>query len=316
MIKFSFSIFVVLALVFIPIIVYYISLIQQRDQIRQHVLAISKEVEPAIAPKVSESKLPEITNKHFSQYGDDYAVFIKNLKTGEEYKSNENKKFNSASFYKLWIMAVAFQKIKDGALKEDQVLSGNLETFDSALSTVSPTPTPEGFTPDPNVTEEPRLISMELIDAIEKMIVVSDNYAALLVANKLGTFSVTNFLKSYGFLNSNFKQPPQTTASDIASYFEKLYKGEIVDKEYSLQMMEILKRQTINDRIPAELPDDTIVAHKTGELFGAKHDGGIVFTEKGDYIIVVMSDTNNVKEAIQNIADFSKEIYNYFKESD
>jgi beta-lactamase class A len=154
---------------------------------------------------------------------------------------------------------------------------------------------------------------MKLIDAIEKMIVVSDNYAALLVANKSGTFSVTSFLKSYGFNGSNFKQPPQTTASDIANYFEKLYKGEIVDQEYSSQMMEILKKQTLNDRIPANLPEDTVVAHKTGELFGAKHDGGIVFTENGDYIIVVMSDTKDVKEAILNTANFSEEIYDYFQ---
>lgn len=314
MFKFLTSITVILSIIFIPIIIYYISLIQQRDQIRQYVLAIQKEpsVLSASAPIQKVSMLPKIVNDNFSEYGDDYAVVVKNLKTGEEFKFNENKKFNSASLYKLWVMAVTFQKIKDETLKEDQVLSGDLGKFDNALSTASPTPTPEGST-EPQITEEPKIISMTVKDAIEKMIVVSDNYAALLLASKNGTFSVTNFLKSYGFMNSNFKQPPQTTADDIALYFEKLYKGEIVDKEYSSIMMDTLKRQTINDRIPADLPEDIVVAHKTGELFGAKHDAGIVFTEKGDYIIVVLSDTKDVKEAIEKTSNFSKEIFDYFE---
>ncbi len=312
MFKFLASITVILSIIYIPIIVYYVSLLQEREQIRAHVLAISIEVEPTPTPKIS--MLPEIVNRSFMEYGDDYAVIIKNLKTGEEYKFNENKKFNSASLYKLWIMAVAYQKIKESDLKEDQVLTGKLQAFDSALSAISPTPSPEGST-DPQISEEPKLISMSVKDAIDKMIIVSDNYAALLIASKVGTFSVTNFLKAYGFLNSNFRQPPQTNAEDIAMYYEKLYKGEIVDKEYSEKMMNILKRQTINDRIPANLPENTVIAHKTGELFGAKHDAGIVFSDKGDYIIVVLSDTKNPKVAVEKTANFSKEVYDYFEES-
>lgn len=311
MLKFFAFVFVLLALIFIPIIVYYVSLLQQRDQIRERVLAIKTEITPTPVPEIS--KLPEIVNRNFGEYGDDYAVVIKNLKTGEEYKFNENKKYDSASLYKLWIMAIAFQKIKDGTFKEDQIITGNQKTIDSALSTVSPTPTPEGQT-EAQVTEEPKLISMTVKDAIEKMITLSDNYSALLLASKAGTFSVTNFLKAYGFNNSNFRQPPQTTASDIALFYEKLYKGEIVDREYSGKMMEVLKRQAINDRIPDQLPERILVAHKTGELFGAKHDAGIVFSEKGDYIIVVLSDTRNPKIAVKKTADFSKEIYYYFSE--
>ena len=77
-------------------------------------------------------------------------------------------------------------------------------------------------------------------------------------------------------------------------------------------MIEILKRQTFNDRIPKYLPKEIDVAHKTGELFGSKHDAGIVFGKNGDYIIVVLSKTESEAEAAEKIANFSKEVYEYF----
>ncbi len=312
MFKFLAVLTLIFSILYIPIVVYYASLLQERDQIRQKVLAysVTSIPIPTESPK-KESLLPEIVDKNFGEFGDDYAVVIKNLKTGEEYKFNENKKYNSASLYKLWVMAIAFQKIKDGAFKEEMILSGNQNKFDETLSSSSSAIVE--VPGEPQISEEPKIVSMKLIDAINKMIVVSDNYSALLIAAKEGAFSVTNFLKNYSFKNSNFKSPPQTTASDIALYFEKLYNGEIVDEENSTKMLEILKKQSINDRIPANLPKNVVVAHKTGELFGAKHDAGIVFNKNGDYIIVVMSDTKDPKIAIEKTAKFSEEIFNYFE---
>ena len=151
-------------------------------------------------------------------------------------------------------------------------------------------------------------------DAIEKMITISDNYSALLISSRSGTPSVANFLKGYGFSGSNYKQPPQTTAKDIAAFYEKLYKGDVVNKYYSMEMLEILKRQSLNDRIPKYLPENLEIAHKTGELFNSKHDAGIVFSKKGDYMIVVLSDTDDPNIAAEKIANLSKAIYEYFSQ--
>lgn len=313
MAKFLASLLIIFSLLYIPIVVYYVSLVQEGNRIQQRVLGMGTKIESDLPPEEKrESLIPEIADKIFLRDKDNYSIVIKNLKTGEEYRFQENKKYNSASLYKLWVLGVVFQKIKDGTIKEDQVLSGKLDVLDSTLSTISPTPAPDGYV-QPEISEEPKTISMTVKDAMDKMIVNSDNYAALLLAAKSGTLSVTNFLKSYGLKDSNFKQPPKTTANDTAMYFEKLYDGEIVDRENSSKMMDILKQQSINDRIPKYLPDDVIIAHKTGELFGAKHDAGIVFSKKGDYIIVVLSDTDDVKEAIEKTARFSEEIYNYFE---
>ncbi len=81
----------------------------------------------------------------------------------------------------------------------------------------------------------------------------------------------------------------------------------------SSKMLEILKRQKINDRIPKYLPESTVIAHKTGELFGVKHDAGIVFSEKGDYIIVLMSDTASEAHAAEVEAKISKVVWEHFE---
>src|SRR3990167_7742323 len=132
-------------------------------------------------------------------------------------------------------------------------------------------------------------ITYTVKNALEQMITISHNYAALLLTAKVGLSNTQNFLNSYRLTNSHMGTPPKTTTRDILSFYELLYNGEIVDKSSSDEMLEILKRQKLNDRIPKYLPEETIVAHKTGELDGVKHDTGIVFSPKGDYIIVLMS---------------------------
>lgn len=303
--------YLLLILFLIPVTIYRLSVSQNKEDSKKLVLSAVKAPPKQILTQAPQRQLEQLVKKYLTNQEGKYGVVIKNLKTGENYYYNEDNKFNSASLYKLWVMAVAFQKIKDGAWNETEVLSSSVSSLDETLSTTTPTPVPSGFTPTPSANE-PQIISMKVQEAIEKMITVSDNYAALLLASKSGSLSISKFLKDYGLQNSNFKQPPQTTAGDTVIFFEKLYKGEIIDQEYSEKMIDILKQQTLNDRIPKYLPEGTIVAHKTGELLGSKHDSGIVYTEKGDYIIVVLSESDDPRLFSENIANFSKAVYDYF----
>ncbi len=275
--------------------------------------AILSPIEGIIKLIEVDSELSKITSKHFSKEEGGWAIYIKNLKTGESYGYNSDKQFDSASLYKIWVLAVALDQINKGRLSKTEILSAEKEKLDEVLTAATPTPTPEE-TPDKQneEQEEKEVISIAAGDAIEKMITISDNYSALLVSDRVGARNIGDFLDEYGFNNSDYGSPPRTTAKDIASYFELLYKGKIIDKQTSEDMIEILNGQTLNDRIPKYLPQALEVAHKTGELFGNKHDAGIVFGENGDYIIVVMSKTESETEAAEKIAKFSREIYDYF----
>lgn len=235
-----------------------------------------------------------------------YGIYIKNLKTGEEYLLNENTEFVSASLYKLWVMATVYQQINVGLYTEDIVLSENTATLNSF------------FVISPAYQEQKwGTITLTVKDALEQMIAYSDNYAALLLAKKVGFSEVSVFLANYGFLHSSIDQgeeDPFTTAEDIGIFFIKAYDKQLVSDEYSNKMLELLKLQTLNDKIPRNLPKDVTIAHKTGELYDYSHDAGIVYTENGDYIFVVLTKTDNTVEANETIAKLSEGVYAYFSD--
>jgi hypothetical protein len=54
-------------------------------------------------------------------------------------------------------------------------------------------------------------------------------------------------------------------------------------------MLARLGRQAIGDRLPAALPANVPVAHKTGNLVGLVHDAGIIFTPSGPRVVVAMT---------------------------
>lgn len=231
-----------------------------------------------------------------------YGIFIKNLKTGESFKQFEDETFEAGSLYKLWVMATIFEKIKKGEIKEDDPLETDISALNRRFGIAS---------------EEAELksgiINFTVSSAIEQMITISHNYAALSLLTKANQEEVESYTKTLGLKNSTMELPLRTTAEDIGIFFEKLYKGEIVNPEYSKEMIEILKRQKISDRIPKYLPEGTVVAHKTGDIGSFENDGGIVFSDKSDYIIVVLSKSDIPAAAADRIGRLSRGVWDYFR---
>ena len=235
-----------------------------------------------------------------------YGIMIKNLKTGETFGYNENKMFKTGSLYKLWIMAETYDQIQQGKVKEDEDLSEDVSVLNDKFNIASE---------DAELTDG--TIELTVADALNQMITISHNYAALLLTERIRLSTVDSFLKKYGFSNSTVGihgAAPTTTASDIALFFEKLYQGQLANKESTDEMIELLKNQQLNNKLPKYLPPQTTIAHKTGELDSFSHDAGIVYTKQGNYIIVILSDTKNPPAAEEKIADISQQIYNYFLE--
>ena len=234
-----------------------------------------------------------------------YGVVIKNLKTGDFYAINEHAIFESGSLYKIWVMAVAIDQIQNGKLKVDEELSEEISVLNDTFKISSESA---------ELTEGK--ISLTANQALQQMITISHNYASLLLTKKIRLASVKTFLEEKGFGESAVGTgggPPTSTSSDIALFFEKLYKGELANPQYTSKMLDLLKRQKLNNKLPKHLPSETIVAHKTGELGLFTHDGGIVYGPKSDYIIVVLSKSDLPAAAEERIADISKKVYEYFQ---
>lgn len=268
----------------------------------QIILPVEK-LESEVTPPIK-GGLANVVQKETANFKGNYSVAVKNLKNNEFYYSNEHTSMQTASLYKLWVMATVYDQIRFGALSEDQTLSENIATLNSKF----------------NIDQESAeltsgSLTLTVKNALIKMITISDNYAALLLTEKVGLAKVNTFLKNNSFTESSVGLtggPPQATASDMALFFEKLYRGKLNESKYTDSMIELLKAQKKNNKLPKYFDHSVVIAHKTGELGTFSHDAGIVYLPNNDYIIVVMTDSPSPVSTEDLIGRLSKNIYDYY----
>jgi beta-lactamase class A len=230
-----------------------------------------------------------------------YSVVVNDLTSNEGESLYGNKYYQVGSLYKLWVMAEVFNQIKKGKISEEEMLSEDVVILNN------------DFNIDPEMAELTEgTITLTVKEALKQMIAISHNYAALLLTKKVGISNVSIFLKTNGLISSHVGDTPISTADDIALFFEKLYKSELNSPKYTAKMLDLLKQQQLNEKLPKYLPKGTVVAHKTGEIGFLSHDAGIVYTKNRNYIIVVLSETNSPPGAMERIAKISKSVFDYF----
>ena len=214
----------------------------------------------------------------------------------------------SASMIKVFILARAYEDLRNGSLSRK-------ETF---------TLTPENVVGGAGVLQgRPYGTKVPLQEALDLMITESDNTAANLLIDRLGMDRINSYLQSHGYSHSVLRRKMMdtkameegrenmTSTRDVALLFKRLYRRNCVGPAQDREMLEIYKRQTDNDSIPGDLPQGTVVAHKTGEVSDVRHDGGIVYTPKGSYVLVIF--TRNYTP-YETMAGLSEKIYQAFVE--
>jgi beta-lactamase class A len=146
------------------------------------------------------------------------------------------------------------------------------------------------------------------------MITVSDNDAAQLLLFRLGPETINDTMASLGFTHTRVDYDTSTTPEEILQLYQLIMTGRAVDEDSSLEMLQTLAAQRINDRIPQGLPDGITVAHKTGNLPLLTHDAGVVFAPYGPFIIVVMTEDMSEDVAVEMIQEITWYVYNYFED--
>jgi len=241
-----------------------------------------------------------------SALGSRYAIYIKNLKNQKIYQLNSEEIFPAASLYKLAVLYSAYDKLEKGELKKTDILSANKSYLDKKLSEEEPDPEATLIPPEDNAD-----VSMSVSVALRLMITISDNYAAILLSEKLGWKKMDDFLNDLGLTEIDLvsEGSPYTNAQIVGKILEKIYAGEAISAQASEEMKNLLLDQKINDRIPKYLPETVKVAHKTGELGKIRNDAGIIYGKKNDYIFVFLSETAQPIDAAETIANLSQKFY-------
>jgi beta-lactamase class A len=181
----------------------------------------------------------------------------------------------TASLYKLGVLAEA----------ERRVDAGDLDYGDPIVIQ------PEDVTDDGSFM--PAGTRLTLDEALEAMITVSDNGPALALWHVLGGANIDATLAKAGMADFHVAvreyEDSWATPHAIGTFFTLLAKRQLISPAASDRMLARLGRQQINDRLPAQLPDGVVVAHKTGNLAGVAHDAGIIYTESGPRVVVAMT---------------------------
>ncbi|HTQ26956.1 MAG TPA: serine hydrolase, partial [Puia sp.] len=157
------------------------------------------------------------------------------------------------------------------------------------------------------------------------MITVSSNLATNLLIDLVGAKNVMHTMRKMGakdilVLRGVEDQKAfdrcmnnKVTAFDLMLIFDKMAREKLVSREASEAMIRILMDQHFSEVIPARLPSNVNVAHKTGSITGVHHDSGIVFLPDGrKYVLVILSkNLENEELAVKAMAEVSEMFYKY-----
>jgi beta-lactamase class A len=241
-----------------------------------------------------------------------YSVYAKNMKTGEVFSVNEDRQLPAASVIKMCVLLEVFKQAFEGKYSLDDIREVGNDTGGARGSGILK------FFRMP--------VHLSVWNLATLMIIISDNTASNACIDLVGFDSVNSTLQALGcrgtvlrryFIGAAVDDRSRDnlmTTGDYGMLLEKLYHGRLVSPQVSDGMLEIMKKQTLNTRIPLHLPEGTVVAHKTGTQPMTTHDSGIVYGPGGnDYVISIgVTGVPARPRGSDWVADVSKLVWDYF----
>jgi beta-lactamase class A len=249
------------------------------------------------------SKLSATIDGIAGEAGGNVAVGVHHFPSGASMGRETERVFPSASVIKVPILAALFEQVEIGRLDWESRIPLTAEACvegSGVLRELQPG------------------IALTVRDLARLMIIVSDNTASNLLIEAVGIEHVNALLASYGYRHTRLGRKFYDfaardaghenfcAAGELCDLLCRLIRGEVVSQEASAEMLAIMKRQAYSHRIPALLPPDTPIAHKTGTITGVAHDTGVIFAPSGPIALAVLTqgcrDPIAAESAIRRIA--------------
>ncbi len=244
--------------------------------------SVDLEVTPTPWQKDLEESLRSLVKEKEGLYG----VYLYQIDTSQSIGINHQEEFPAASLMKLPVVVSLYQEAErrrldlatEYRLRQEDKLSGNGSIH---------------LQPEGTVYTYRSLAKL----AIEQ----SDNTAVNVIAKTLGENKIQTTINSLNLSRTNYSLR-QTSPEDMGKLLLSLYQKETLTSANSREIIGYLSQTIFNDQIPAALPENVVIAHKIGLDEGILHDAAIVFTDQGDFVLVIMS-----KEALREQAQATLE---------
>jgi beta-lactamase class A len=229
-------------------------------------------------------------------------LYARNLDTGAEFSLQADRPVRTASTIKLPIACAVEHGVAKGAYdwSDRLVIRGEDKVSGSGV-----------------LREWSDGETISLRDAVNLMIVVSDNTATNLLLDRMGGDRVNGYLQAIGLQRTRVlrkirgdgtalrpaegwteagRMPEHqgfgigiSTAREMVRLLEMLANGEVVDAASSQRLLQILERQQYKDGI-GRGANGLRVASKSGALDALRSDVGIVFAPQGRIAIAMTVD--------------------------
>jgi beta-lactamase class A len=222
------------------------------------------------------------------------SLFAKNLDTGETYGFNPDERVRTASTIKIAVMIEAFARVAEGKAKwtDEVVLTKEKKVSGSGI-----------------LNELSDGLKLTLRDAVNLMMILSDNTATNLVLDVLTTDAVNARMESLGFKQIKImrkvgsggesaagKDPENkkfglgmATPREMVRVMEKLERGEVISPAASKEMIELMKREQGRNAIGRSLRN-VPMASKYGALDRLRSAVGILYTKNGKIAMAISCD--------------------------
>jgi beta-lactamase class A len=258
-----------------------------------------REEEPGFDAEALEDELEAIVGEYEGVYG----VSVLEPDSGTRVSLRGDEQFVAASIGKLPPFAALYAAAARGEVDLEEEISIRDEDVQSYGSGSL-----HGF---------PVGHSLSLREVAYRLVNHSDNSAWAMFDRRLGKAEIQAELESMGIEDSSYYGHASgyyTTPDDVLLLLDRISDPRFTDEELSAEMLETMTDTSVEDRIPARLPEDVRVSHKTGSYEGNFGDAGVVFYkdsqgEERRYYLAVLSEGTGEYEARDVIQKVSLAVY-------
>ena len=238
--------------------------------------------------------LDEQVRAAVSEFKGHVSLFAKNLDTGATYDFGGDNRVRTASTIKVTVMIEAFARVTEGKAKwsDEVVLKDAKKVQGSGV-----------------LQELSDGLRLTLRDAVNLMMIVSDNTATNLVLDVLTTDGVNARMEQLGLKQTRLLRKvgsggtskagldPElkpfglgvTTPREMVMIVEKLERGEVVSKDAAKEMIALMKREQSHDGIGRTL-NGVDMATKSGALDRLRSNVGIIYSKRGRIAMAITCD--------------------------
>lgn len=229
-----------------------------------------------------------------------YSAVVEDYNSSFSMAIGENVIYAGASVNKIPILAALYYLSQKGEVSLDQIITlQQTDIQDYGTGSIRYDP--------PGTTYSVKTLARLMMQK-------SDNTAAYLLANYVvGLDKTQALITSWGLAQTDMVNN-KTSNHDMAILFRKIFQEKVTNHALTSELLSFLKDGEIEDRLPALLPPETTVYHKTGNAIGSLHDVGIIQSGKTKYYLgIFTSDVTNEQETIALMAKISKLVYDFMR---